>query len=78
MMELALALSLQDQENENFDDDDDEDDDDEDDGDDVDLDDSDRPVPGERYDSLMQDNQQLSGKGTPSKSLCKFIILRLI
>ena len=64
VMELALALSLQDQDNENFDDDDDDDDDDEDDGDDVDIeDDTDGPLPSERYDSLMQENQPLIGKG---------------
>ena len=58
-MELALALSLQDQDSENFVDDDD----DEDDADDVDLeDDTDGPLPGQRYDSLVQGSQQLIGK----------------
>ena len=67
MMELALALSLQDQDNENFDDDDDDDvddEDDEDDGDDVDLeDDTDAPLPSQRFDSLVQENQPLIGRG---------------
>lgn len=57
-MELALALSLQDQDNENF-----EGEDNDDDGDYIDLeDDIDGPVPGERYDSLVQESQQFIGK----------------
>ena len=69
VMELALALSLQDQDNDNFDDDDaDEEDDDDEADDDVDLeDDTDGPLPSERYDSLMQENQPLIGKNFTAK-----------